>query len=130
MTVSARRRKGYAHILTAGHHTLIADEPESAGGADTGPTPQQLFALSLASCTAITIEMYGERKDWKLDELAVDVDYELDAKGGCSRFDVVIRAPAELSDEQRDRLRTIAGKCPVHRALVGQVEIADRIENI
>jgi putative redox protein len=57
MRVSARRRKGYAHSLTAGRHTLIADEPPDKGGTDTGATPGQLLALSLASCTAITIEM-------------------------------------------------------------------------
>jgi len=59
---SARRRKGYAHTVTFDHHTLIVDEPEDEGGADAGPRPTALLAMSLASCTAITIEMYAERK--------------------------------------------------------------------
>ena len=72
--VSARRRKGYAHSLTARHHTLIADEPAAQGGSDTGPEPPELLALSLASCTAITLEMYAERKEWDLGHLEVEVE--------------------------------------------------------
>jgi putative redox protein len=126
--VSARRRKGYAHSLVARHHTLITDEPERKGGADTGPTPQELLALGLASCTAITVEMYAERKGWEVGDVAVEVDYELDAKEQCSRFDVLLKLPAELSSEQAERIKEIAGRCPVHRTLVGDVEINDRVE--
>jgi putative redox protein len=126
--VTARRRKGYAHGLTAGHHTLIADEPPEKGGTDTGPAPSQLLALSLASCTAITLEMYADRKGWDVGELEVEVDYELGQNQVPTRYDVVLRLPEELSDEQVERLRVIAGKCPVHRALVGDVEISDAVE--
>jgi putative redox protein len=126
--VSAKRRKGYAHSLTARRHTLVADEPERAGGADTGPTPQELLALSLASCTAITMEMYAERKGWQLGPVEVDVDFEPDPEGQCSRFDMLLRLPPELSSEQTERLREIAGRCPVHRTLAGDVEITERVE--
>jgi len=126
--VTAKRRKGYAHSLTARRHTLVADEPESAGGADTGPTPQELLALSLASCTAITMEMYAERKGWELGAVEVDVDFEPDPEGQCSRFDMLLRLPSELSSEQTERLREIAGRCPVHRTLAGDVEITERVE--
>jgi putative redox protein len=124
--VTAQRRKGYAHSLTAGHHALVVDEPEDMGGTDTGPTPSQLLALSLASCTAITLELYAERKGWDVGALAVDVDYE-PGKNEVPRFDVTIVLPDELSEEQAAQLLKIAGKCPVHRALKGEVEIADRI---
>lgn len=126
MKVTARRRKGYAHSLTAGRHTLIADEPESSGGTDTGPAPGQLLALSLASCTAITLEMYAGRKQWDVSDLTVDVDYELN-RDGKSRFDLTITLPAALSEEQVAKLRVVAGRCPVHRALKGEVEIIDRV---
>ena len=127
--VSARRRKGYAHTVTSEHHTLIVDEPVEKGGADTGPRPTALLALSLASCTAITIEMYADRKEWDVGDLEVEVDYELDPKG-TSRFDVLLKLPAALSDEQVEQLRVIAGKCPVHRVLLGEVEITDRVERV
>jgi putative redox protein len=126
--VSARRRKGYAHTATFEHHTLITDEPQEAGGADTGPRPTALLAMSLAACTAITVEMYANRKQWDVGDLEVEVDYDLDPQA-TSRFDVTLKLPAELSEEQRARLREIAGKCPVHRVLVGDVEITDRVED-
>jgi putative redox protein len=130
MKVSARRRKGYAHALSVRHHTLVGDEPQDQGGADTGPTPQELLALSLASCTAITVEMYAERKGWDVLSLEVEVDYEPDSKGQCSRFDVVLKLPAELSGKQVEKLRTVAAKCPVHRTLTGEVTIEDRVERM
>jgi putative redox protein len=128
--VSARRRKGYAHSLTASHHALIADEPRDRGGSDTGPTPTQLLAMSLASCTAITIEMYADRKGWELGVLEVEVDYELKPREGWSRFDVVIKLSEELPDERAESLAVIASRCPVHRTLKGEVEITDRLERV
>jgi putative redox protein len=127
--VSARRRKGYAHTVTFEHQTLIADEPEEAGGGDTGPRPTALLGMSLAACTAITIEMYADRKGWDVGDLEVEVDYVLDPKA-TSRFDVLLKLPASLSGEQVESLRTIAGKCPVHRVLKGDVEIDDRVERV
>lgn len=127
MKVSARRRKGYAHSLTYAHHTLIADEPPDHGGTDTGPTPTAMLAMSLAACTAITLEMYAERKGWDLGDVEVEVDYE--REGDASTFEVAITIPSELSSEEEQRLQEIAGRCPVHRTLAGEVEITDRIVN-
>jgi putative redox protein len=126
--VTARRRKGFAHSLTYENHTLISDEPASAGGSDAGPEPPVLLAMSLASCTAITLEMYAERKGWDVGNLEVDVGYELN-DDGVSRFDVDIKVPVALPDERLDRLREIASRCPVHRALCGEAEITDRIQS-
>jgi putative redox protein len=115
-------------LLSVRNHELTVDEPESAGGTDTGPNPQELLAASLASCTAITLEMYAARKGWDLGAVEVDVDYSSDTPRS-ARFEVLIKIPEPLSEEQIDRLRVIAGKCPVHRALTGEVEISDRIES-
>jgi putative redox protein len=130
MKVSAKRRKGYAHSLTAGRHTLIADEPEDEGGADTGPTPGQLLALSLASCTAITIEMYAERKGWNVEDLEVEVDYGPRPREGPARFEVAVKLPKGLADDEAESLLSIASKCPVHRLLKGEVVIEDRVERL
>jgi putative redox protein len=124
--VSARRRDGYAHTVTFENHTLTIDEPPAKGGADTGPRPTAVLAMSLAACTAITVEMYANRKGWDVGALEVEVDYELDPKG-TSRFDVAVKVPTELPDEQIERLAAIACKCPVHRVLTGDVAITDRL---
>lgn len=130
MKVVARRREGFAHdVEVEGGHTLRIDEPAPAGGTDTGPSPTRLLAASLAGCVAVTVEMYAARKEWDVGpvEVEVDVDYE----GYAPRsFAVTLRLPAGLSDEQRRRLLTIAGKCPVHRVLAAEtpVEVSERIE--
>jgi putative redox protein len=125
----ARRREGYTHEVEIDGHTVVVDEPEAAGGANLGPSPTRLLAGSLASCTAITIEMYADRKGWDLGavEVVVDVEYQASVPNS---FLVTIKLPKELSTEQQQRLEVIAGKCPVHRALSSdtEVEIEDRIE--
>jgi putative redox protein len=72
--------------------------------------------------------MYAGRKGWDVGEVEVEVDYELGPKEHPSRFDVLLRVPAALSDEQVERLEVIAAKCPVHRTLAGGAEISDRVE--
>jgi putative redox protein len=127
LRVSARRSQGYAHTLRVRGHEMIADEPEASGGTDRGPSPTELLALSLASCTAVTVEMYAGRKGWEVGEVEVDVDYQFDAPGR-GRYEVAVKLAAALSDDQRERLRVIAGKCPVHRILLGDVTITDRVQ--
>jgi putative redox protein len=125
----ARRRQGYEHEVEVREHRLIVDEPEDEGGADRGPAPSELLAASLATCTAITIEMYADRKEWGLGTLEVAVDYEHATNDDPPSFDVTITLGAELSEETRDRLLVIAGKCPVHRLLKrDDVVIHDSLE--
>jgi putative redox protein len=129
-SAGARRLQGFATELRVREHRLTADEPADSGGTDTGPTPTELLAASLASCTTITLLMYADRKEWELGAVEVDVDWP-DAVGGGTKLEVQIRVPAELTDDQRERLLVIAGKCPVHKALVSQdIEISDSLELI
>jgi putative redox protein len=128
--VVARRIEGYAHeIDLEGGHELVVDEPADRGGTDTGPRPTQLLATSLAGCTAITIEMYADRKGWDVGRLEVEV--EMDYEGPVpNSFAVAISLPAELSQEQRHRLLAIATRCPVHKVLAGEasITVTERLE--
>jgi putative redox protein len=128
--VVAHRLQGFAHeIDIEGGHTIVVDEPPASGGTGTGPSPGRLLAASLASCTAVTMEMYAERKEWEIGAVEVDVDATYDGHVPTA-FDVTVRLPAGLSEEQRQRLLLVASKCPVHRALKGEtaVSISDRVE--
>jgi putative redox protein len=128
----ANRILGFAHdVEIEGGHTIRVDEPVAAGGTDTGPSPTRLVAAGLAGCIAVTIEMYAERKDWDVGAVEVDVDVEYDDFRPLS-FTVTLKLPAELSDEQRERLLAIAAKCPVHQLLAGEthVVISDRVESL
>jgi putative redox protein len=128
--IVARRLDGFAHeVDMEGGHTLVVDEPAERGGTDTGPRPTQLLAASLAGCTAITVEMYAERKSWDVGAIEVDVDVVYDGTVPSS-YAVALKLPRELSDEQRERLLNIAARCPVHKVLVGEatVTVAERLE--
>ena len=129
MRATARRNgKDFKHNLEIRSHHVTADEPKDHGGTDEGPSPQELLAASLASCTAVTIEMYAKRKGWEIGELEVDVDYEPAQKGSPTKFTMAVRLPKELPEEQSERLMQIAAKCPVHRTLEGEVMFDERVE--
>jgi len=130
--VVAHRREGFAHeVEIEGGHSIVIDEPLEAGGGDTGPSPTRLVAAGLAGCTAVTIEMYAERKGWDVGKVEVDVDVAYDDLAPLS-FAVTLRLPAELTDEQRVRLLVVAGKCPVHKLLAGEtpVVISDQVKRL
>ena len=128
--VVARRRSGYTHdVEVESGHRLVIDEPKDAGGADEGPSPTRTLGAALAACTAITVEMYAERKGLELG--AVEVEVEAKYEGPVPQeFTVTLRIPEPLEEQQQDRLLAIAGKCPVHRVIAGStaVTISDRIE--
>ena len=131
MRATARRANGtLQHAVEIRDHTVTADEPKDEGGTDTGPSPQELLAASLASCTAVTMEMYAERKGWNVDGLEVDCRYSPAERGCPTRFELVMKLPADVPDEQVERLLTIAAKCPVHRTLEGEVMFSERVERV
>ena len=129
MKVVARRREGYVHDveIEGGRHRLVVDEPLEAGGTDAGPAPTRLLAAGLASCIAITIEMYAKRKEWEVGavEVEVDVTYEDFTPNS---FAATIRLPPGLSKEQQERLMVIARKCPVHKVIASETPVSDRLE--
>jgi putative redox protein len=118
------------HIVQVRDHQITVDEPQTSGGEDTGPSPQELLAVSLASCTAITMEMYAARKGWDIGHVEVDAEYSPAERGSPTKFELVVRLPDDLPEEQVERLRVIAAKCPVHRALDGEVMFQERIERV
>lgn len=124
MKVVARRREGYVHdVEIEGGHTLVVDEPAFVeGGTDAGPSPTRLVAAGLASCIAITIEMYAKRKGWDIGAVEVEVDVEYTDFTPTS-FATSIRLSAGLSEERRQRLLAIARKCPVHKVLTNETEV-------
>jgi putative redox protein len=128
MRAVARQREKYTHDVKVGGHSLTVDEPEDAGGEDLGPSPQELLAAALASCTAVTMEMYAQRKGWDTSGLAVDCRYAPAERGCPTKFELVLKMPPHLDEEQIERLQVIAAKCPVHRTLEGEVMFEERVE--
>jgi putative redox protein len=128
MKAIARRDGRLKHDVEVRTHHVTADEPEDNGGTDTGPNPQELLAVSLASCSAITMELYADRKGWDIGDVVVEVDYEPSQRGSPTKFAMTVRLPKELPEDQRERLMQIVAKCPVHRTLEGEVMFDERVE--
>ena len=131
MQATARREGAtFKHTVHVRDHQMVVDEPLSSGGDDAGPDPRELLAVSLASCTAITMEMYAARKGWDIGHVEVGVEYSPAERGCPTKFDLVMRLPDDLPEDQVEKLRVIAAKCPVHRALDGEVMFQERIERV
>lgn len=132
MRVVARRREGYVHDVEIDDaHTIRVDEPVAAGGTDAGPGPTRLVAAGLASCIAITMEMYARRKGWELGAVEVAVEAEYEGYVPTS-FAVTVGLSAEVEPERRERLLTVARKCPVHKVLAHetQVTVSEDVETL
>ena len=112
----------YATQLVIGQHHGVADEPVDIGGGDTGPAPDEIVLSALGACTAITLRMFADRKQWPLEGVEVTLDYgERGKDKTVIQRTVHLRGP--LDDAQRERLLQVATACPVHRILTGAVEV-------
>ena len=128
MKAIARRTGNFSHDVDVRTHRVVIDEPRKQGGDDDGPSPQEMLAAALASCTAVTMEMYAKHKGWDVGPIEVECEYTPAERGCPTKFNLVLRLPRGLSDEQVKRLKVIAAKCPVHRTLDGEVMFNERLE--
>lgn len=120
----------YQQTVRAGAHVLVADEPAGMGGADAGPAPYDYLLAALGACTSMTLRMYAERKGLPLRKVTVTLAHEKVEVEGRGRIDRITRRIAvdgELTPEQRERLLEIANRCPVHRTLSGDLDIASSL---
>jgi len=125
--------RSFRQEVVAGKHSLVADEPLSAGGSDAGPDPYDYLLTALGACTSMTIGLYARRKQMPLEDITVSLlhsrIYAMDCEecetkeGMLDRIDVEVGLTGPLSPEQHANLMEIAGKCPVHRTLTSEINI-------
>ncbi len=127
----------YRTAMSFDGHELIADEPESVGGKNLGPTPYDLLCGALGACTGMTLRMYADRKAWPMEAVEVRLRHEKIHADDCAdcetkegKIDQITRELViygELSDEQKQRLVEIADRCPVHRTLHSEIKVVNRL---
>lgn len=110
-------------IKSASGNTLIADEPVENGGKNLGFSPHELLISALAACTNATLRMYADRKQWDLQEVKTNIELLPDESGQKTILNRQIELIGNLSNEQKERLMTVANKCPIHKALSNPIEI-------
>ena len=134
-------RIGKSELVTdilADGHRLVADEPVSSGGSDLGPAPYDYLMAGLGACTAMTLRLYADRKDWPLDSVTVRLNHQkIDAaacetceteEGRLDQIERQIELTGALDDQQKDRLLQIANRCPVHRTLKSEIVIKTELK--
>lgn len=124
--------------ITAGGHTLVADEPEAAGGSDAGPDPYSLLLAALGTCTAMTLQLYARHKKIPLERVEVSLSHDrIHAKdcqdcetkdGTIDRIERYISLTGDLTEEQKTRMLQIAQRCPVHKTLTSEISIKDHLD--
>ena len=112
-------------------HSLIADEPISVGGNDFGPSPYEYLNAALAACTVMTLKMYAERKKWDLQEVFVyishskkhsdDLPLEVDKPKYLDHISKKLKFVGNLDATQKERLKEISSRCPVHKTIASEV---------
>ncbi|MGW9686689.1 bifunctional alpha/beta hydrolase/OsmC family protein [Flagellimonas sp. 2504JD1-5] len=128
---------GFTTQMKVGNHYMIADEPESYGGNDFGPSPYELVSAGLSACTVMTIQMYSRRKGWTVDNVEVHTSYSKSHAEDCENcerdsakidtFHREIRLTGDLDDKQKARIMQIADKCPVHKTLHSETQIITKL---
>jgi putative redox protein len=125
-TTTVESTSGYANTIESGGHRLTADEHQTTGGTDTGPTPYGLLLSALGACTSITLRMYAERKGWELGTIRVALSHTKH-KDGSDQIEREIAFSAPLDDAQRARLAEIVEKTPVTKTIKAGAPIATRL---
>ena len=117
----------YETSLSNGVHVIYSDEPNEVGGKDKGPSPGDFLRMSLASCTAITLRMYANRKGFEIEQIMVEVRSE--ETEGKTIFHRNVFVKGSITNEQREKLMKIANACPIHKALTNPIEVSTTISN-
>lgn len=123
------KQDNYYTEITAGNHTIIADEPLDLGGKDKGLNPMELLASALSACTLATLKMYMDRKNWTAEKINVEIHLDNNRETRTTTFSRAISFENHnLTEDQIKRLHNIAEACPVHKALTGTITINTHID--
>ena len=120
----------YVSKLSMRGHLIVSDEPQDNGGSDAGPTPTELVLSGLAACTVSTLRMYADKKGWEVDRIDVELGIQIEKTetGQIAHLENTIEITGNVSPEQKERMLTIARKCPIQRLLTNPMNISTKLK--
>ncbi|HXI12902.1 MAG TPA: OsmC family protein [Thermoanaerobaculia bacterium] len=137
MSVIIRSTGSFRNEVRAGDHTIVMDEPESAGGTNSGATPYDLLAAALGGCTSMTLHFYAKRESLPLEGVEVTIDHGREHAKDCEacltttgyihRFNLKIKLTGPLTGEQKTTLLGVARRCPVYKTLTSEINIEETL---
>lgn len=137
VVASLDHEAGFTTAMKVGDHYMLADEPESFGGNNYGPSPYEFVSAGLSACTAMTIQMYTKRKGWQVDNVEVHTSYSRSHAEDCAdcedpnakidTFHREIKLTGDLDEAQKKRILQIADKCPVHKSLHSKTQVLTKL---
>lgn len=107
-----------ACYLEFGQDHWMADIGEAGRG---HATPHEILDAALASCTALSLQLYVKHKGWPVGRIGVAVAHK--HAQGAYRLERQISVEGELTAEQRAALLRVAQACPVYMTLTGDIAI-------
>nr|WP_315224750.1 OsmC family protein [uncultured Flavobacterium sp.] len=126
-TIATIGKQKYKTEVQTGNHIITSDEPIEVGGQDLGFTPTELLESSLAACTAMTIRMYADRKEWDLDKVEIKVGFKRNLTTNQITFTKEIQLYGKLDYDQRERLLEMGSKCPIEKVITGNVLVTSKL---
>ena len=125
--ITGKRYENLAARVTSRTHELISGVEPNIGGGDEGLNPHRILEAALAACTIITVQMYANRKKMKLESTHAEVN--IASEGAETKITRVLDFKGELTDAEKEQLLTIANKCPIHKLLIGKIEISTELKS-
>lgn len=126
-TIATIGKQKYKTELQVNNHIIIADEPVEVGGQDLGFTPSELLQSSLASCSAMTIRMYADRKEWDLEKVEIEVGFKRNISTGEVTFKKEIKLFGNLTEDQQEKLLEMGSKCPIEKMIKGTILVESEL---
>jgi putative redox protein len=129
ITVNTESSEGFRHsIQIDDHEPFFADLPKAQGGEGSAPEPHDYFDAALGACKALTLKMYAQKKDIPLTGVTVEVKHDnSQEQQGKYALQVKLTLKGVLTDAQREELRRVADRCPVHKLMTTSEVIIDTL---
>jgi putative redox protein len=119
-----RHESGLRFSAQVGSHQIVTDQPERAGGTNSGPSPIELLGASLGSCIAFYVQQFCLARALPFEGMRVEVEQHSEKTlGRVGEFVVRVVMPDDFPERYVWMLERVAKSCPAHNTLAHGVRM-------